>query len=370
MKSFIAIFFVFASTTIFAQQNTNTFITFTGNFSDLKDSAEVSFLHPSSQTPIATTFAKNKTFKIFAPVNFAGLSRLTINNKNTVYNYDLFIGAETATITGTLAKIETAVVKGAKYQADFKGIIKKFEPNFKELNTANQAIQQQADPTKRLALANNFNGIKERIKLKVDSLLIKKSNSPVSSFMLYITKDLFKDNPTTIQNWLTKLKAPATDNVYANALKSEIGEMMFGAIGSPAMDFTQNDTEGKPVSLSSFKGKYVLLDFWASWCGPCRYENPNVVKAYNKFKEKKFTVLGVSLDKPDARDNWVQAIKDDGLTWTNVSDLKFWQNEVAQKYKVGSIPQNYLIDPQGIIIAKNLRGQALEDKLCEILGCN
>ncbi|MBP6432119.1 MAG: AhpC/TSA family protein, partial [Ferruginibacter sp.] len=346
------------------------FITLTGKFADMKDSAEVSFLHPSSQAPLATAFAKNKTFKIFAPVNFAGLSRLTINNKTSVYNYDLFIGPETATITGTLAKIETAVVKGAKYQADFKTIIKKFEPNFKKLNTINQSIQQETDPTKRMAFANDFNGVKEKIKKQVDSLILKKSSSPVASFMLYITKDLFKDNPSTIHNWLTKLKAAANDNVYANALKTEISEMMFGAIGSPAIDFIQNDTEGKPISLSSFKGKYVLLDFWASWCRPCREENPNVVKAYNKFKEKKFTVLGISLDRPDAKDNWIQAIKDDGLTWTNVSDLKFWQNEVAQKYKVGSIPQNYLIDPQGIIIAKNLRGQALEDKLCEVLGCN
>ena len=99
-------------------------------------------------------------------------------------------------------------------------------------------------------------------------------------------------------------------------------------------------------------------------------ENPNVVVAYNKFKAKNFTVLGISLDRPGAKENWLQAIKHDGLAWTNLSDLKFWQNEVAQKYKVGSIPQNYLIDPKGVIIAKNLRGQALEDKLCEVLGCN
>jgi peroxiredoxin len=370
MKSYITILFVFIGTTLFAQQPKDGFITLTGNFTDMVDSAQISFLHPSSQAPIATAVAKNKIFKIFAPVNFIGLSRLTINNKTNVYNYDLFIGGETATITGKLSNIENAIVKGAKYQTDFKAIIKKFEPNFKKLNAANQVIQQEAEPAKRMTLVADFNVVKDKIKKQIDSLLVKKSSSQVSSFMLYITKDLFRDSPATIQNWLTKLKATANDNVYSNALKSEIGEMMFGAIGSPAVDFTQNDIEGKPISLSSFKGKYVLLDFWASWCRPCRDENPNVVKAYNKFKEKKFTVLGVSLDRPDAKENWVQAIKDDGLTWTNVSDLKFWQNEAAQKYRVGSIPQNYLIDPQGIIIAKNLRGQALEDKLCEILGCN
>ncbi len=140
------------------------------------------------------------------------------------------------------------------------------------------------------------------------------------------------------------------------------------AVGAMAPVFTQNDVNDKPVSLADFRGKYVLVDFWASWCGPCRGENPNVVKAYNQYKTKNFTILGVSLDRPGKKDDWLAAIKTDGLVWTQVSDLKFWDNEVAKLYGIQSIPQNYLLDPTGKIIGKNLRGDELEKKLATLFN--
>jgi peroxiredoxin len=138
------------------------------------------------------------------------------------------------------------------------------------------------------------------------------------------------------------------------------------AVGQPAPDFKQNDTAGHPVSLSSFRGKYVLLDFWASWCGPCREENPAVVSAYGKYHPRGLEILGVSLDQKE--DSWKKAIRADKLTWTHLSDLQYWNNAVAKLYGVQGVPQNFLIDPGGKIIARGLRGQDLDKKLEEIFS--
>jgi thiol-disulfide isomerase/thioredoxin len=136
--------------------------------------------------------------------------------------------------------------------------------------------------------------------------------------------------------------------------------------GSEALEIAEPNPEGDTIPLSSLRGKYVLLDFWASWCGPCRKENPTLVSNYNKYKSKGFEIYQVSLDKD--KNAWLQAIKDDNLNWTHVSDLKFWNSYPAKLYQVQSIPANFLLDPEGKIIASNLRGQALDNKLKEIFS--
>ena len=163
-----------------------------------------------------------------------------------------------------------------------------------------------------------------------------------------------------------KLKKEWPDYTHAKDFMAMVDKLKVLSVGQLAPEISLANPEGEVVPLTSLRGKYVLVDFWAKWCGPCRRENPNIVKAYNKFKDKGFTVYGVSLDR--SREDWLQGIREDGLTWTHVSDLKYWQSEAARTYNITAIPFSLLLDPDGVIIAKNLRGVALDQKLEEIFN--
>jgi peroxiredoxin len=231
-----------------------------------------------------------------------------------------------------------------------------------ELNKQYNEFYKQKNQPGMDSLDAEFDKLTAIKNVKNKKYLSENPASPIAMFIFrqFVGYDINADEAEPVFLSLSeKLRSGPAGKEMAE--KIEIAKKT--GVGRMAMDFTQNDTLGNPVSLSSFKGKYVLIDFWASWCGPCRQENPNVVKAFNNYKDKGFTVLGVSLDQPNAKDKWMKAIHDDNLTWTQVSDLKFWGNAVAVQYGIQAIPQNFLIDPQGKIIGKNLRGEALNKKL-------
>lgn len=198
---------------------------------------------------------------------------------------------------------------------------------------------------------------------KIDSLIIAQPKSIVAAYILYRNYA----NELTISQLekdIALFDSSLADVAYIKELKDILAVRKIVDIGNPAIDFSSITPEGKQLKLSEFYGNYLLLDFWASWCAPCRHENPNLVKVYNKFKSQGFNIFSVSLDQK--KENWVEAIAKDNLTWIHVSDLKFWDSAPAKLYAVRNIPSNILIDPQGNIIARNLRGEELEKKLDEV----
>lgn len=207
--------------------------------------------------------------------------------------------------------------------------------------------------------------------LEKQSFVIRKTfieNNPSSIVSLNAVAALCYGSDYKDVNALFLNLSPVLKNTAAGQkVMAQLEKIKPLALGHTAPEFTQADTSGIPVKLSSFRGKYVLVDFWASWCAPCRAENPNVLKVYNEFKNKNFTVFSVSLDSQKDKALWLKAIAADHLPWTQASDLKGWQNEAAQLYNVIGIPSNYLIGPDGSIIAKNLRGKNLSDKLSELI---
>lgn len=234
------------------------------------------------------------------------------------------------------------------------------------LNDEYRALMAKKDEAGIAKLEEKADAIQAQQKEIYKAELIANPKSPLGLFLLDRVAG-YDINADEVEPLFDKLPETTKQWPSGKTMAEKIKTAKLTGIGRVAPEFTQNDTLGQPVTLSSFRGKYLLIDFWASWCGPCRKENPNVVKAFQKYKDKGFTILGVSLDQPNAKEKWLKAIHDDNLTWTHVSDLQYWKNAVAVQYGVQAIPQNYLLDPSGKIVGKNLRGEALDKKLAELL---
>jgi len=311
------------------------------------------------------TVNEDGTFEFSGKMPEPNLYRVSLSDQNMLL---LVIDTPSIEVTADAQDLrKTYEVKGSKETQLLKnlmGQMDKMQQKAAKLEKRFVSAQQAGQQDSMQYLQEQYMAMPAQSAKEIKGLIRSNSSSFVST---YATLSLL--NPDEDFEFMDSMAVVFEKNVpeskYVGLLSNKLEALRNLAVGQPAPDISLPTPEGQTVTLSSLKGKYVLVDFWASWCGPCRQENPNVVRMYQKYKDKGFEIYGVSLD--ESKEKWVTAIAKDKLTWPHVSDLKGWNSSAALKYNIQAIPQTLLLDKEGKIIAKNLRGKPLEDKIASLL---
>lgn len=308
---------------------------------------------------------ENGVFAFIGTIDLPELYYISLEGQNSYA--PIFVEASEISVTVNLGDIRNPEVIGSSAQDEYTAFLEqsnKFDERFSATWNNIKKARESNDTDNITKWEAEYNKAETEFKQYILDNAKMNNASVVAAFNLL--RNAYNYNESELDPVVSNFDPSIKESVYVKELTERIETLKRVAIGQPAIDFTMNDMEGNPVQLSSLYGKYLLVDFWASWCGPCRRENPNVVEAYHKFKDKGFDILGVSFDRTKAK--WIEAVEADKLTWHHVSDLKYWGNAAGKLYGINSIPSNILLGPDGIIVAKNLREEELHSKLAELLG--
>jgi len=303
-------------------------------------------------------------FKFTGKMGIPDIRILRLNEKD--YFASFFLDNASVTVTANKDSLRNSKITGSPTQDVFQIYINEMEKFNKDVVALKQKFDgaMSSGNTDEAEKAKvNYQAMIDNNKVFTKNFVKEHSNSVVSAYIALVQLAPILDG-AELESITSKFAPEISASEYVVKLKEIVKEQQKTAVGTIAPDFTMNNPEGKPIQLSSLRGKVVMIDFWASWCGPCRQENPNVVRLYQQYHEKGFEIIGVSLDR--TKEDWVKAIQDDKLTWIHVSDLQYWQNAAALLYSVKLIPQSYLLDKEGKIIAKGLRNEQLDKKLKEL----